>query len=124
MQSPIQGRSCIDIAETARQHHVIISSLLPLHALTGCDYVAATCGIGKTKAISVARKGLELTQLGTPDADIDSIIAESTAFMVACYCVKTSCSSTTERRQQKWAQTIGKSTIAPKLCSLQFVSHN
>ena len=56
MESPIHGRSCIDIKETARQHDAIIPAILPLHALTGCDSVAATYGLGKTKAITVARK--------------------------------------------------------------------
>ena len=31
MESPIQGRSCIDIKETARQNTSIITSILPLH---------------------------------------------------------------------------------------------
>ena len=39
MESPIHGRSCIDIKETARQHDAIIPAILPLHALTGCDSV-------------------------------------------------------------------------------------
>ena len=42
MESPIYGRSCIDIKETARQHDAIIPAILPLHTLTGCDSVAAT----------------------------------------------------------------------------------
>ena len=48
MESPIHDRSCIDIKETARKHDAIISAILPLHALTGCDSVAATYGLGKT----------------------------------------------------------------------------
>ena len=56
MESPIHGRSCIDIKETARQHDAIIPAILHLHALTGCDSFAATYGLGQTKAITVARK--------------------------------------------------------------------
>ena len=63
MESPVQGRSCIDIKETARQNTSIITSILPLHGLTGCDSVAATYGVGKTKAIAVARKGYKLEHL-------------------------------------------------------------
>ena len=118
MESPIQGRSCIDIKETARQHASIIPSILPLHALAGCDSVAATYGLGKTKAIAVARKGYKLDQLGQPIADIDKVVKEATTFMAACYGINTPCSSMTECRQQQWTQKIGKSTTAPKLCSL------
>ena len=39
MESPIHGRSCIDIKETARQHDAIIPAILPLRTLTGCDSV-------------------------------------------------------------------------------------
>ena len=56
MESPIHGRSCIDIKETATQHDAIIPAILHLHALTGCDSFAATYGLGKTKTITVARK--------------------------------------------------------------------
>ncbi|KAG0718792.1 hypothetical protein GWK47_051785 [Chionoecetes opilio] len=49
MQSPIIGRSCIDVKETARKHSAIVPELLALHALTGCDSVAATYGLGKQK---------------------------------------------------------------------------
>ena len=118
MESPIQGRSCIDIKETARQNASIITSILPLHGLTGCDSVAATYGVGKTKAIALARKGYKLEQLGQPMADMDNVVKEATTFMAACYGIKTPCSTMTECRKQQWAQKIGKSTTAPKLCSL------
>lgn len=59
MQSPIKGRSCIDIKETSHIHSDIVPSVLALHALTGCDSVAATYGIGKTKAIKVSRQGMD-----------------------------------------------------------------
>ena len=51
MGSPIQGHSYIDIKATARRH-ASITSILPLHGLTGCDSIAATYGVGKTKAIA------------------------------------------------------------------------
>lgn len=118
MQSPIKGRSCIDIKETAHRHANIVPSILALHALTGCDSVAATHGVGKVTAIAVARKGHILDQLGQPTADIIEVVKQSTAFMAACYGCKTPCSTMTECRQQQWAQKTGKSTSAPKLCSL------
>ena len=118
MESPIHGRSCIYIKETARQHDAIIPAILPLHALTGCDSVAATYGLGKTKAITVARKGYTLDLLGQPMAAIDKVVKQATVFIATCYGLKTPCSSMTDCRQQQWAQKIGKSSAAPKLCSL------
>ena len=118
MESPVQGRACIDIRETARQHASIVSSLLPLHALTGCDSVAAMYGIGKTKALAVARKGHKLHQLGQPMADMRLVIKEATEFMASCYGISTPVASMTECRQLLWAQKTGKSPMTPKLCSL------
>lgn len=118
MQSPIKGRSCIDIKETCNRHSDIVPSILALHALTGCDSVAATYGIGKTKAIKVSRQGYTLDLLGQSKADLYDVVKQSTDFMAACYGCKTQCSSMTECRQQLWAEKTGKSTAAPKLCSL------
>ena len=92
-ESPIHGRSCIYIQETARQHDAIIPAILPLHALTGCDSVAATYGLGKTKAITVARKGYTLDLLGQPMAAIDKVVKQATVFIATCYGLKTPCSS-------------------------------
>ena len=87
----------------------------PIH---GCDSVAATYGLGKTKAITVARKGYTLDLLGQPMADIDKVVKQATVFIAACYGLKTPCSSMTDCRQHQWAQKIGKSSAAQKLCSL------
>ena len=95
MESPIQVRSCIDIKETARQNTSIITNLASPSGLTGCDSVAATYGVGKTKAIAVARKGYKLEQLGQPMADMDNVVKEATTFMAACYDIKTPCSTMT-----------------------------
>ncbi|KAG0712182.1 hypothetical protein GWK47_019033 [Chionoecetes opilio] len=112
------GRLCIDVKETARKHSAIVPELLALHALTGCDSVAATYGIGKTKAIAVARKGYTLDQLGKSLANIVEVTEQAAAFMGACYGITTPTSSMTKIRQKLWAQKTGKSTAAPKLCSL------
>ena len=53
MQLPVKGRTCIDIKETAHKHADIVPSVLALHALTGCDSVAATYGVGKTTTIAI-----------------------------------------------------------------------
>jgi len=93
MQSPIKGRSCIDIKETSRIHSDIVRSVLALHALTGCDSVAATYGIGKTKAIKVSRQGHALDQLDQSTADFTDVVKQSTDFMAACCGCKAPCSS-------------------------------
>jgi hypothetical protein len=69
--------------ETARKHATIIAELLALHAITGCDTVAGTYGNGKTKVITVSRKGYTLDQLGHPTADIVKVFEQATAFMGA-----------------------------------------
>ena len=51
-------------------------------------------------------------------ADIDKVVKQATVFIAACYGLKTPCSSMTDCRQQQWAQKIGKSSAAPKVCSL------
>ena len=56
MQSPIHGRTCVDIPATVMKHRNIIPQVLAVHALSGCDTVAATYGVGKVTAISVAQK--------------------------------------------------------------------
>ena len=65
MESPIHGRSCIDIMDTARKH-----------ALTGCDSIEATYELRKT--ITVARKGYTLDLIGQPMADIAKFVKEAT----------------------------------------------
>ncbi len=55
MQSPVHGRSCIDMKETADTNSDIIPQILALHALTGCDSVAARWN-WKNTAIAVAKK--------------------------------------------------------------------
>jgi hypothetical protein len=118
MQSPIKGRSCIDIKESAQKHTQITPQILALHALSGCDTVAATYGIGKAKAIAVAQKGWKLDLLGQPTASMDRVLEQATAFIASCYGITTGASSMTEIRQLLWAQKIGKTTKAPTLCSL------
>ena len=53
MQSPIHGRSCIDIKETA------------FHALIGCDTVTLTYGIGE-KSYCGSLKGIYTGPAWTP----------------------------------------------------------
>ena len=119
MQSPIHGRKCVDISATVNKHSDIISQVLAVHAISGCDTVAAIYGVGKVTAISVAKKGFKLNSIGKVGADMKQVEREATAFIAACYCSNMKCNSMTECRQRMWAIKTGKNTTsAPKLCSL------
>jgi hypothetical protein len=50
MQSPFNGHSCINIKSIYCIQSDIASKIVALHALTRCDSVAVTYGIGKTKS--------------------------------------------------------------------------
>jgi 5'-3' exonuclease len=89
MQSPIHSRSCNGVKETVCKHCTMIPEILALHALTGCDSVAASYGIGKKTAITVVQKGYTLDQLGQLTADIANITKQATAVMAACYEINT-----------------------------------
>jgi hypothetical protein len=47
MESPIKGRTVIDIGKIVQKHSEIVEGILPVHALSGCDTVASYFGIGK-----------------------------------------------------------------------------
>jgi hypothetical protein len=64
------------------------------------------------------KKAIRWINLDQLTADIANVTKQATAFMAACYGINTPCSSMTECRQWQWAEKIGKSTVAPKLCSL------
>ena len=129
MESPVKGRATIDIKETVLKHTSLVPSILSVHALSGCDSVAATYGIGKATAVKIAREGNKLVQLGDLSANITDVINEATCFMAACYgyaepsspdnaSSSTALCSMTECRKHIWAKKTGKSTSAPKLFSL------
>ncbi|KAG0729109.1 hypothetical protein GWK47_031017 [Chionoecetes opilio] len=117
MQSPVYGRCCIDIKATYMKHSTIVPDLLAIHAISGCNSVAATYGIGKATALTVASKRYRLDLLGDVAAKVTQVTEQAKEFMVAFYGVK-KCSSMTECRQHVWAQKTGKTSSAPKLCSL------
>ena len=98
MQSPVHGHCCIDIRATYKKHNTIAPDLLSIHAISGCDTVAATYGIGKITALNFASKGYHLHLLGDKSADISKVVEQATSFMAACYGI-TSCSLMTECRQ-------------------------
>ena len=110
MQSPFQDCCCIDARETAHKHAAVAPELLAIHALTDCDSVAPTYGVGKATAIAVTKKGFKL---GNTTVDVSEILSLATAFMAVCYGKGTGCSSMTECCQRLLAQRMGRSTMAP-----------
>ena len=55
MESPVYGRSVIDIKQTTVQYAAIIPDLLAGHSLSGCDTVAGCFGIGKKKMLNTMK---------------------------------------------------------------------
>lgn len=101
------------------KHKDIIPDILGLHAISGCDTVAATYGVGKLTALKVLWSGkYTLNHLGDRDAYLENVIDQATKFVLACYGQSTS-SSLTVARQKLWAQKVGRNkAAAPRLCSL------
>ena len=119
MQSPVHGRTCVDIPSTVKTHSNNISQVLVIHAISGCDTVADMYGAGLITTISVAKKGLSLDTIGKVSGDIKQIEKETTSFIVASYGSKLKCNSMKACRQCMWAQKTGKNTTsAPRLWSL------
>ena len=74
MKSRSSKPEVIDKKTTIEKHKDIISEILPMHALTGCDTVASFYGIGKLKALKVLRSGkCVLDYLGDSIASIKMI---------------------------------------------------
>lgn len=117
MQSPIHGRSVIDIKATVAQYADLIPNLLAGHALSGCDTVAGCFGIGKKKILNTIKEH-SLSLLGKIEAPWPDIVKQATQFAVATYGQK-SCNTLNEARAKVWKTRIGKGcSRMPKLCSL------
>ena len=82
------GQLCM--CSTVKDRAVILTSIVPdrfaLHALTGADTSAATFGIGKIKALKVARTArLPLHAIGDTQADKAIVLEQATSFILSCY---------------------------------------
>ena len=84
MQSPVYGRHGIDIKATYLKYSASAQDLLAVHAILGCDFVAATYGVGKTTAVNVASKGHRLDLLGDLTTDFMQVEKQATEFVAAC----------------------------------------
>ena len=99
-------------------HPALITQILAIHAISGCDTVAACHGIGKTTTVTISKKGFLLNSLGVVDVVWDDAVKETTEFVVAAHCGSRVGLTMTDRRQCLWMQKTARSTGAPKLCSL------
>ena len=68
------GRACLDIPETVKMHPAFITQILAIHAISGCDTVAACYGIGKITTVTISKKGFHLNSLGAVDVLWDDVV--------------------------------------------------
>ena len=77
-------KNMISIRRTVEKYSHLVNSLIPVHALTGCDTVPMMFGIGKTKSVNIVSKQ-PLKFLGQTNADITSVLHEGKSFVAQCY---------------------------------------
>ena len=86
MCSTVKDRAVIDIMQSVKVHTSIVPNRFALHALTGADTSAATFGVGKIKALKVARTArLPLRAIGDTQADEAIVLEQATSFILPCY---------------------------------------
>ena len=118
MESPVPGRTVMDIKATADKHKYIVEHLPGVHALSGCDtsYFFST---SKATILKVLNNGKSVKQLGMADVDMVDTISEAQLFMSMCYNVEND-GSMSETQYKVWFARMAKVNIcsAPKLRSL------
>ena len=82
-----EEKNVISIRQTVETHKDLVNSLIPVHALSGCDTVPMMFGIGKTKSVNVAIKQ-PLKFLEQTTADVASVLNEGKLFVALCYGLK------------------------------------
>ena len=122
MVSPVWQQASTDIAETTARIKDIAWYLPAIHALSGCDTMAATYDIREPTAIKVAKrsKSLSLTLMGNVTAHLSDIASQATEFITGCYGKHDEGSTTTTECRQKICayQTCRGTASVPKLRSL------
>ena len=116
MESPIKGRTVVDIGKTVQKHSEIVEEILPAYALSGCDTVASYFGTGKATVIKTLRSEHSLNLLGAPGHSMESVIQQATSFISAYY-GQTNCSTMSETRLDVWLSKTGKGSSTPTLCT-------
>ena len=85
MESPIRGRSLINIKTSVQKHTDIIPDILAGHALSGCDTTACLFGIGKGKIVKVLKNGHSLSLVGDKTANIEDANKQASILINICY---------------------------------------
>ena len=117
MMSPEEGRKTLDIQATVLRQPDLVPKILDLHALTGCDTVPASYGVGKPTALKAAANH-SFSKRDHTHSTVEELLPESTNFMVSGYGSKL-CRSMTKRRQRMWSLKTGnKPSWAPRLKTL------
>ena len=76
-------KNMISIRQTVEKYSHFVNSLIPVHALTGCDTMPMF-GIGKTKSENIVSKQ-PFKFLGQTNADITSVLHEGKSLVAQCY---------------------------------------
>ena len=92
----------------------VIPQILVIHAISGCDTVAASYGIDKLKAIATSNKGLLLDSFGVEDIPWNSVMNEASSWLPL---MGIRCNHEWVPPTDVGAKT-AKSSSAPELCSL------
>ncbi len=61
LESPIKGRTLVNIGKNVQKHSEIVEEILPAHVLSGCDTVASYFGIGNAVYSKHFDRGTHLT---------------------------------------------------------------
>ena len=78
------GKTVISIRQTAERNRGHFPSLIPLHALTGCDTAPKLYGIGKAKALAALKKHT-LKYVEDSSADIEDVEMEGRSFIAQVF---------------------------------------
>ena len=118
MESPSKERAILDINLTQAKHKEIVTNLLPVHAISGCDTVACYLGIGKGRVIKRLKEGCDLSAIGNVLAPLQQVIHQATRFISVCYGMKDS-TDMSHTRLLVWGKKNGKGhSSSPNLASL------
>lgn len=112
------GSKLISIKKSVNARPQIMSSLVAMHAISGCDTVPTMFGIGKCKSLNAVEK-VPLKHIGEKTADLVEVIHEGKRFVAKCY--GQVCESSSRNRRIIWmSKTDGakKSAKPPALRSL------
>ena len=119
MQPTSYDANVTDINATLAKNVDIASNLLAAHAMSGCDTVGTTFGIGKKTVLRVLRsQRISLASIGVLSSPFSDCMKEGTTFLLHCY-GQSKFHTLTDARKRVWKNRVAKNnSTAPKLESL------